>query len=132
MRIFALILGLAAFATAVARAAVPVDPGCGLEIGSGDVESYIALSTAPSVTAIIHSGMIEVLDPNNNRLGYVSKNIREGGELMYDPLVANALVVTFATDQSTGYSTKLDITATVCLIHPLYWASLLTALTLRT
>ena len=65
MKIFALISGLAAFATAVARAAVPVDPGCGLEIGSGDIESYITLSTAPpiTVTAIIHSGVIEVLDP---------------------------------------------------------------------
>ena len=80
------------------------------------LESYIALSIAPPITviAIIHSGVIEVLDPNDNRLGFVSKNIREGGELIYDPSFANALVVTFATDQSTGYSTKLDITATVC------------------
>ena len=109
MRIFALIPVLAAFVTAVS-----VDSGCGLEIGRGDVESYIALSTAPPVGVITHRGVIEILDSNDKRLGYISKNLNKYGLLGYDPLVENALLVTFTTDQT---STKLDITATVCF-HP--------------
>ena len=112
MRIFALIPALAAFVTAV-----PVDAGCGLETGRGDVESYVALSTAPPDTEIVtHSGVIEVLDSNDNRLGYVSKNLYKNGQLINDPLYENALVVTFTTAQTgAGYSTKLYLTTTVCL-----------------
>ena len=113
MRIFALIPVLAAFVTAVS-----VDSSCGLEIGRGDVESYIALSTAPPVGVITHRGVIEVLDSNDKRLGYISKNLNKYGLLGYDPSVESALLVTFTTGQtSTGNSTKLDITATVCF-HP--------------
>ena len=130
--IFALIPGLAAFATTVARAAVPVDPGCELEIESGDIESYIGLSTAPPVTVIkAHRGVIEVLDSKkkNKRLGYISKNFDEYRLLSYDPSIEQALVVTFTTGHP-GHSTRLDLTPTVCFDHrcSLYLASLLTLL----
>ena len=117
MRIFALIPALAAFITVFAGATVPVDTSCGLEIGCGDVESYIALSDVPSIagTPITHSGVIEVFDANDESLGYISKYLRSEGHSHYDPLLKNALVVTFATDQySSGFDTKIDLTVTVC------------------
>jgi len=106
-----LIPALAAFVTAVAGATTRVDTGCGLEIGREDVESYIALSAGPPADTVkAHKGVIEVLDSNKTRLGYISRKLSHG-EAMYDPVIDNALVVTFATSPETG-NTKFDLTAT--------------------
>ena len=69
-------------------------------------------SSVPPAT-ITYTGVIEVLDSNNNILGYVSSNLLQGAQAGYDPSLANALVVSFTTDQ-TGSGTQLDLTATVC------------------
>ena len=67
----------------------------------------------PPVT-VTHSGVIEVLDSNGVLLGYISKNMVNGGsQLGYDPSISNALLVSFQTDQS-GSGTDLDITMAVC------------------
>ena len=67
----------------------------------------------PPPSMITHSGVIEVLDPNKNILGYVSKNLGNGGaQYVYDPSLANALTVTFQTG-SSGSGSQLDITAVV-------------------
>ena len=116
MRIFALIPALAAFVTVVAGAAVPADASCGLEIGCD--ESQILLSDGPSITSrVTYSGVIEVLDSNDESLGYVPKNLHSEGQSHYDPLLKNALVVTFTISRSrtdAGFSTGLYLTATVC------------------
>ena len=116
MRIFALISALATFVTTVAGAAARVDTGCELGIGREDVESYIALSPVPPDPEIVtRSGVIQVVDSDDKRLGYISKNLPKDGQLINDPLYENALVVTFTTaPTSAGYSTKLYLTATVC------------------
>ena len=71
-------------------------------------------SSSPPVK-ITHRGFIEVHDAgNNNLLGYVSKNLGNGGaQFVYDPSITNALNVTFDTD-GTGSGTRLDINAIVC------------------
>lgn len=77
-------------------------------------------SSAPPVK-ITHTGIIGVLDPSNNILGYVSEDLGNGGtQYVYDPSLANALVVTFQTDRS-GSGTKLDITAVVSSNTSLVW-----------
>ena len=110
MRIFALIPALVAFVTAA-----PADTSCELEIGCGDVQSYIALSDPPPDSVITHIGVIQVFDSSDKSLGYIPKNLHSNGHSHYDPLIENALVVTFTTDEaSTGFSTELGLTATVC------------------
>ena len=60
-------------------------------------------------------GVIQVLDSNDKFLGYIPKNLQGKAYSTYDPLVDNALVVTFTTGRTrTGSSTKLALTATVC------------------
>ena len=135
MRVFALVSALATLVTAVTGAAARVDTGYGLEIGREDVESYVALSTAPPDPEIVtRSGVILVSDTNDKRLGYISKNLQKNGLLINDPVFANALVVTFTMARtSTGHSTKLYLTATVCF-DPSHYVGLLfsPSLTLRT
>ena len=114
MRIFALIPALAAFVAAVAGAAVEVDAGCVLGIGLGGFETCIALSDQPPGADIKYSGRIEILDEKDKRLGYISKFVNKRGQLTYEPSIADALVVTFAA-ASTGTTSKIYITATVCL-----------------
>lgn len=107
MRIFGLIPALAAFTTAVAGATVPVDSHSGFE------DAQLPLSVVP-LNTITHTGVIEVLGPNDKLLGYISKNLLDKALSCYDPSVKNATIVTFTTDQtSTGLSTKLDLTPTV-------------------
>ena len=109
MRIFAFIPALTAFVTAVACSAIPVDTSCRSRVRCGDVESYIA---PPFTAAITYTGVIEVLNSNNKFLGYISKDLCSDSEnSCYDPLVTNALIVTFTTGQASN--TKLDLTATV-------------------
>jgi len=59
---------------------------------------------------INHSGIIEVRNAaNGDLLGYISKNLVNGGaQFGYDPSVVNAVVVSFKTDH-TGSGTQLDI-----------------------
>lgn len=58
-----------------------------------------------------HTGVIEVLDSDNNVLGYIAKNLVNGGaQAGYDPSLANALTVSF---KSKGNSDKeVNIVAT--------------------
>jgi hypothetical protein len=67
----------------------------------------------PPPVTITRTGVIEVLNANNNNvLGYVSKNLVNGGaQYGYDPSIANALIVSFTTDQS-GSGSDLDISTT--------------------
>ena len=69
----------------------------------------------PPPVQITHTGIIEVHNAaNGDLLGYVSKNMVNGGaQLGYDPSITNALLTTFQTD-STGSGTDIDITMTVC------------------
>ena len=71
-------------------------------------------SGVPPPVKITHSGIIEVHNSaNGNLLGYIAKNLVNGGaQYGFDPSVANALLVTFQTDQS-GSGSQLDIQATV-------------------
>lgn len=67
-------------------------------------------STVPPPVTITHTGIVEVHNAaNGNLLGYISKNLGNGGaQFVYDPSVANALLVSFPTD-SSGSGTDIDI-----------------------
>jgi len=66
----------------------------------------------PPTTYTIHSGVIEVHNSaNGNLLGYIGKNLGNGGaQFVYDPALSNALVVSFQTVQGgPATQTHLDI-----------------------
>lgn len=67
-------------------------------------------STVPPPVKITHAGVIEVHNAaNGNLLGYISKNLVNGGaQLGFDPSASNALLVSFQTDSSRS-GTTLDI-----------------------
>lgn len=73
-------------------------------------------SSVPPPVTITHTGIIEVHDASNgNLLGYISKNLVNGGaQLGYDPSIANALLTSFQTD-SSGSGNDIDISMAVCL-----------------
>jgi len=56
------------------------------------------------------TGVIEVFDPNNNLLGYISENLINGAQYGIDPSIANALDVTFQANP-TGSTSQIDISA---------------------
>ena len=69
----------------------------------------------PDPVKITHTGWIEVHQADgDNLLGYVSKNLGNGGaQFVYSPDGNSALLVSFQTDES-GDGTQLDINAVVC------------------
>lgn len=84
-----------------------------LTVLGSPVRRVTASNVPPTPVTTTNTGVIEVYDSQDNLMGYVSKNMVDGRQYGYDPSLANALSVTFDTDQ-TGSGTQLNIRTTVC------------------
>jgi hypothetical protein len=71
-------------------------------------------SAGPGPKLITHRGIIQVIRSSNNAVfGYVSRNPLPNGLFFVELDAANALAVTFKTDQ-TGSGTALNLAMEVC------------------